>query len=833
MPGTVWEQNSPVWLPDLAHAENFLRRDSAARDGLRSAFAFPIRVGGEARGVMEFFSRGCQEPEPELLRTLTALGNQIGQFMERQDAEAERRRLVSLLNSTLESTADGILVTDLARRFVIWNQRFLNIWGVSAQLLTTNPAGGFAHAAKMVTQPEEFSRQIFDWFERSQESGENTIHFRDGRVFRHTTQPQVMENSVIGRVWNFRDITESWRAVEALRESEERYRVISSTASDGIITVNRHNQILFANDAADRMFAYPSGSLPGRSLYELMGSEYRSMDAKPLLRTVRPALAHLRSRSTEVTGLRRDGEEIPLEVSFSRSHIRGNTLFTGVIRDISARRQAAAHLLEAVLEMEVASRAQSDFLASISHEIRTPLNSIAGLTELLRDTYLNSAQREMLDTIWAGSESLLHLINDLLDFSKIEAGQIEVASDAFDPAAICGRCLEIVGGRAKSSGLQLTFTAHPQPVPRLTGDPNRISQILLNLLVNGIKFTEKGSVNLDLNWTREADGLVRADFVVRDTGIGVPARDRGKIFEKFYRADTPAVRRAGGTGLGLSIARLLAERMGGSLSLEETGGSGACFRLSLALPVCRPSPGDVSGILAAGSVKSAAAAGALVLLVEDNPDSQIYATRVFQKAGHAVVVASSVAEVLRLTSDRQFDVIFMDVMLSDGNGFDATREIRAREHAAGREQTPIIALTASALKEYRDRAFKAGMDDFLTKPVRAEALIAAVARWAASPEVVVDASMADLVPDYLERIRASAADLSVLAHQADFTGIQSSGHNLKGSGSAWGVPEITRLGGMIENAGRAQDTAAASSAASELVAYLARVKLRDSAGNRE
>ncbi len=965
LPGMVWERNEPFWIPDLSAEPNFLRHESARRDGLRSGFASPIRVGGEARGAIEFFSSGSELPDPELLRTLSSMGNQIGQFMERQDAEAERRRLFSLLRSTLESTAEGIVVVDLQQRFVTWNQRFLEIWGMTPAVMDQERDVALRHAASLLHQPEEFARRLQWWYDHPGDSGEDVVQFADGRIFRRTTQPQIADGAVIGRIWSYRDVTESWLAEKALRASEERYRVITATASDGIITVNTSNVILFANEAAERIFDYPAGTLVQLPFSEIMGDDYRRMGTKGLMRTVHQSEAPGGSRPVKIVGRRRDGAQIPLEVSFGRSRIRGQQVFTGVIRDITARNQAEEQIREAMRKTEAANRAKSDFLASISHEIRTPLNSITGLSELLRETPLNDDQREMVNTIWTGSESLLNLINDLLDFSKMEAGQVEVVTEEFDPQLVCERAAEIANSRAQKKGLALTCTVNSPP-PRLLGDAGRISQILLNLVVNAVKFTETGYVAMEMSWRSDGPGRAAVEFRVRDTGIGVAPEDRERIFEKFYRIDTQLGRRAGGTGLGLSIARLLAKRMGGTLTFQPEPNGGSCFCLSLNLPVANlpattparlatpatrrtavllSRPADIEMLTAAWTsagvevvafhdataacafldadhpcefvlLAPAASFDALelrrffrllalrgrsrciqirppdgrsetpplatgcvvtidfpltpgrmstalkrvldpaedpwvagepvqhepeeltpdsparILLVEDNPDNQAYAARVLRKAGHDLTIAASVTETLQLVHAGQYDLIFMDVMLPDGSGFDAAVRIREFERAAGRERSPVVALTANAMQEYRERALAAGMDDYLTKPVRPEALLSAVRKW--TPQqltktpgggpVEIDPDLADLIPDFLVRVRKSVAEIEGLALVEDLVSIGRIGHNLKGSGAAYGFPEITRLGKEIEFAGRDGNAVAAREAARALTSYLEGVR---------
>jgi protein-histidine pros-kinase len=300
-----------------------------------------------------------------------------------------------------------------------------------------------------------------------------------------------------------------------------------------------------------------------------------------------------RWKSVEAAALRSDGARVPIEISLHRSRVGGKKFLTGVVRDITQRKFGEFLQQKAIADAESANRAKSDFLANISHEIRTPLNSIVGLTEILRDTRLDPDQRDMLTSVWSSSESLLHLINDLLDFSKIEAGQVDIESVEFDPVALGEQVVEIVRLRASRKGIALYFIVEPPTVPTVIGDVNRIRQILINLLVNASKFTERGSISLRLQWKilqRETpqpgardDSNVQLRFLVEDTGIGIPANVQARIFQKFFRVDTPVGRRAGGAGLGLSISSLLCDAMGGKIELDSTVGQGSKFTFTLKL----------------------------------------------------------------------------------------------------------------------------------------------------------------------------------------------------------------------------------------------------------
>ncbi len=968
LPGKVWAENKAIYLEDWAAGGEHLRREAAEHDGLSSAIAFPIQVAGAAFGVMEFHNRRREKPDDELLKTLTALGNQTGQFLDRNDAEQERRRLVSLLKSTFESTQDGVLVAGLNGQFLSWNQRFLELWGLehNPPLPGAGREGVLSRAKHLLPNPNEFVRRVEWWYRNPEKSGIDLIPFTDGRVLERATQPQQSEAGLIGRVWNYRDVTQRWLAEKALRESEERYRVISSTASDGITSVNRLNSILFANGAAERMFGFAHGELIGKNLYELMDTGFDDLDPKGLMRVVRGGLINARPKATEVKGRRRNGQEFPLEVTFGKAHIQGQRVLTGVLRDVTERHEAETKLQNAlktlriaIREAESANRAKSDFLASISHELRTPLNSIAGLSDLLRSAHLSEDQQDMVNTIWASSELLLHLINDLLDVSKIEFGEVDLMQTEFDLIAICEHAIEVVKPRAMGKGLAMALAIRGEMPPLFLGDGNRIRQILINLLGNGVKFTPGGSVTIGMDWTPSGADCAEIILEVQDTGIGIQPEELGKIFEKFYRVDSRDVKRVAGTGLGLSISRKLAQAMGGSLNVSSIPNAGSCFRLQLKVPCGGPLPAsnpparfaivlcslerkpllcaawqsvdlavihcaDAAAVLShlsaakpcqtllvdSGSIRltrheaarlydslQAKSIGAVwikpigdaartcelagateidfpltpskmrralrteagtsiprepnaelqksllalenavsarVLMVEDNPDSAAYAKRVLDLGGHRSTLAATMQAAIDAACDEVYDVIFMDVMLPDGNGFDAANRIREFDKAQGRTHVPIIALTAHALEDYRQQALEAGMDDYLTKPIRKETLTAAIAKWgpksapppaAAEPAVaMVDDDIADLIPKYLARANNDVSAAETLLAQNNFAELRKIGHNFKGSGGGFGFPEISRWGKMLEAASQSADAIGANQALAGLRTYLTDVR---------
>ncbi len=375
---------------------------------------------------------------------------------------------------------------------------------------------------------------------------------------------------------------------------------------------------------------------------------------------------------------------------------------------------------------EAAARAKSDFLATISHEIRTPMNAIIGFSRLGEATEQLDQARTYLRKVGQAGDTLLGLVNDVLDYSKIEAGRFALERVHFDLPGLLAAQVELFAPRAREQGIALSLSGVESLPKAALGDPLRISQILINLLGNALKFTEQGSVRVEVGCRPEGDTLW-FDCAVRDTGIGIdPARVEG-LFEAFTQAEAGTARRFGGTGLGLSISRRLARLMDGDVEVESTPGQGSCFRFHVRLAA-----GDPAQIRDRREVRAAPARldGLRVLVVEDNPINQDVASQILARAGIAVTCVDGGREALAALDRSDFDVVLMDVHMPEMDGYAATSRIRAQRRF---RDLPVVAVTAHAVAGYRERCLAAGMNDFLGKPFEPEQLVAVLARWAELP----------------------------------------------------------------------------------------------------
>jgi signal transduction histidine kinase/ligand-binding sensor domain-containing protein/ActR/RegA family two-component response regulator len=411
---------------------------------------------------------------------------------------------------------------------------------------------------------------------------------------------------------------------------------------------------------------------------------------------------------------------------------------------VQKQKQEIERLLAAARQ---ASQFKSEFLANVSHEIRTPMNGILGMTDMVLASEVTPEQREYLETARLSASSLLTLLNDVLDFSKVEAGKLDLNPISFSLRLCAHQTVKVFSLAAGEKRLHLSVDIGDEVPDRLVGDPDRLQQVLINLIGNAIKFTAQGGVRLVVNCQRPPEsGVFLVQFGVHDSGIGIPADKTQLIFEAFRQADGSTTRQFGGTGLGLAICSKLVELMGGRIWVTSEPGQGSVFhftvRFAVAPPEQAPVPVDTPSLRSllgatmvnAGASPSTGSAptGLRVLLAEDNLVNQQLERRLLERRGHRVTIAATGRQALECLERESFDIILMDVQMPDMDGLEATEVIRTREREAG-THTPIIALTARTMKEDRDRCLAAGMDAFVTKPIQAAEFLKVVESVALTP----------------------------------------------------------------------------------------------------
>jgi PAS domain S-box-containing protein len=535
------------------------------------------------------------------------------------------------------------------------------------------------------------------------------------------------------------DADERERHVNALRAAEMRTRSILDTAADGIITFDVEGRIESFNRAAEQLFGHDPGQAVGldvRSMIPAMGESLAANAGEPF--HAAPA-GSLNVIGSERLGVRQDGTQFPLELSVSNVALGRTRTFTAIVRDISDRRRAEDALAVASAA-QAANRAKSQFLANMSHEIRTPMSGVLGMAEMLLDTHLTPTQRRFAESVHRSGESLLKIIDSILDFSKIEAGKVELEHVEFSPRDVVEEVAQLLREGAGKKGLEFACRIASDVPDRLRGAPSRLRQVLINLVGNAIKFTDHGRVSVrisTLDVDVDASGVAPANpaattvlrFSVEDTGIGIAHTVQGRLFRAFEQADSSTTRSYGGTGLGLAISRELVEKMGGRIGVRSAPGHGSEFWFTVRLDrLPQRRVADAPG--ARTDRRTMRLNEVRVLLAEDNPINQDVAVTMLESLGCRVEVVDNGVKALAALRDGVYDIVLMDRQMPEMDGFDATAEIRARglmrptpPHGGGEPvRLPVVGLTASALKGDREACLAAGMDDYLSKPFKREAL---------------------------------------------------------------------------------------------------------------
>jgi PAS domain S-box-containing protein len=498
-----------------------------------------------------------------------------------------------------------------------------------------------------------------------------------------------------------------------LRKNELMLGSVISSALDAIVITNGGGQIIHWNNAATEIFGYTETEVKGRTLMETIipRAAWRP-DGTGFELFLDPDDFHILNQRLELTGIRKDGTEFPMELAVTAINNDQELYFNGFIRDISSRKQREQELVQMKEKAEQAAKAKSQFLSVMSHELRTPLNAVIGITHLLLQSQPREDQQEDLRTLQFSGESLLHIINDILDFTKLDSGKVELSAVDFNLRELVQSLYQSFSFKAKEKSIVFDIEYDARMAFFVKGDSYRLSQVLNNLISNAIKFTQTGSVKLKVEMSEDKGASFVARFSVIDTGIGIPLDKQEKIFEQFTQADSDTTRIYGGTGLGLSISARLVELMGSIILIDSTPGKGSTFHFSIGLQ-----RGEVAeSVAVAPKVVPKSNEHFLnkrILLAEDNLFNANIARRFITGWGGEIDLVVDGRQALEFVSRKKYDLILMDVQMPLLDGFACTRKIR--KHF---KDIPIIAVTASPKNEIISEIMACGMNDFVSKPFK-------------------------------------------------------------------------------------------------------------------
>ncbi|MEZ0486670.1 hybrid sensor histidine kinase/response regulator [Fibrella aquatica] len=636
------------------------------------------------------------------------------------------------LSNLIASLQEGILLEDEHRTIVLVNQLFCDLFAIPAtpvQMKGMNCLGMAEQSKGFFKHPDQFVARVDQLLADQKLVTGEELELADGRIFERDYVPIFMDDVYAGHLWKYSDITKRKIAENASVRLKEKYQRIIENMNLGLIEVDLEERIVYTNHSFCAMSGYEPDDLLGRVATEIL-LKGQNID---FMRDKNESRLRGSMDTYEVAIKNKRGEAMWWLVSGAPLYSETGEVIgsTGIHLDITNQKQLESELRVAKQEAERSSHAKELFLANMSHEIRTPMNAILSLGQQLTKTTLTDHQQFFLGMINTAARNLLVIINDILDFSKIEAGQLSLEHIGFNMTDLLQRAVHVMSENARQKDLQLSMQVAPDLAPVLMGDPYRLTQILLNLLGNSIKFTEKGSVQVRCN-VRAVGNCQLVTLSINDTGIGMDATFKENLFSKFTQEDASIGRRYGGTGLGMSITKQLVDLMGGTIEVDSTKNKGTTIKVHLSFPVGDEENSPVAtkqscqdtGILG----------GKRVLVVEDNDMNRLVATTILASYGVIVLEAADGLKALEILRTDPIDLVLMDVQMPIMDGLEATRIIRQEIS----DSIPILALTASAIRTEKEECYKAGMNDFLAKPFEEEELVDKLIKWVNAPETTVE-----------------------------------------------------------------------------------------------
>lgn len=641
---------------------------------------------------------------------------------DKKNTEDILRTTEGRLTALITNLQKAVLVEDENRKVILVNQLFCDFFGIANTpdaLIGTNSFESLEQVKFSFEDAESFMKRMAELITNQEIVVEEKLTAVDGRILERDYIPIFQEGVYRGNLWEYADITQRHLSAENIRKSEEKYRKIMDYMELGLLEVDNDQRIVRAYDRFCKMIGYSEEELVGKIAPEL----FISKDYESVLNEEQEKRAHGKGSSYEMKLIRKDGS--PLWAIISGTPIideYGNPVGSiGIHYDITERKQLEQELKQAKQIAEEASQAEKQFLANMSHEIRTPLNAIIGMTHLLFDTRPSQQQKEYLDILKTTADFLYGLISNLLDMAKIEDGRVEVKKKSFDLIGLLRTTQQIFKIKLGNRPINLNLMIDGQIEGNYIGDDLLLNQILLNIVGNAEKFTEEGTIEIEVKVKREESENIWLEFKVSDTGIGIPAEKLDLIFQKFEQVTLDGNKHRG-TGLGLTITKQLIELQGGSISVKSIEGAGSTF--SFMLPF-QKTPDDISNNKK--EVTSEGLKVTQILVAEDNAMNQKYISNLLNKWNIPFVIAADGKKAVELAQEQVFDIILMDIQMPNMDGYDATINIRNTDNP--NKRTPIIALTASAMIDQKNRAMAVGMNDFISKPFTPNHLLGTIQEY--------------------------------------------------------------------------------------------------------
>ncbi len=810
--------------------------------------------------------------------SLLALYRDITELKEREEALATAKvaaeearddvdRTRNVMQTVLDNMTGGVMLFDKDFRLQFVNRQVSEFQGYPPEVIRRGTSGreilrfqinrgDFGEVADVEGKIDERVAII-----TAPGGNRFTRHTLDGRYVEFTFQPLAD-----GGILAFgRDVTRlkereqalaaAKEAAEAARDDVDRTRNVMQTVldnmSDGVTLWDKDFRWQFSNRYSMQMWGYAPDLLkPGISGYDMIRYLAERGEFGPtddIERTVQERCA-LILRAGGSRYEQRTARGKYLEFMFQPLKDGG---LLGIYRDITKlkeREEALAAAKEAAegardsaererAEAEAANQAKSTFLATMSHEIRTPMNGVLGMIDVLERQGLDSPQKRSVATIRESAQSLLRIIDDVLDFSKIEAGRLELEETGFSLAGLIDGVVGTFRQQAVSKGLALDVEIDAGSDDALVGDPTRVRQVLFNLLGNALKFTERGRVTVHAGTEPIGGGETRITIAVTDTGIGLDEDERARLFRPFAQADSSTTRRFGGTGLGLSIVRRLAQLMGGDIAVESVPGAGSTFTVTMML---HAAPADsplnntlrVSGRAPGASSSARIKARPRVLVADDHPVNREVLVRQLELLGIASDTVTDGVEALEAWTAGRYAAVLADIHMPRMDGHELTRQIRAAEAERGEGHTPVVAVTANAMKGEDERCLAAGMDAYLAKPVNMDQLRATLERWmpieeaeygneangekakrasAIDREVLAawlgddQAAIDSLLTKFRDTAVAAEREIGASSRAGDLPTLAAAAHKLKGAAQTVGAAGVGAAAATLEQAGKAGD----------------------------